>query len=90
MISFKDVLISMHEKELPLPKTHQSMATLQEGKKCHCFCFSFWGGGAVWKCSQNTNMETLPIAHCINVSDKFQIASWLRRSPAETGHLGAL
>lgn len=30
--------------------------------------FFFGGGGAVWKCSQNTNMETLPIAHCINVS----------------------
>lgn len=58
MVSVKDVLIAMQEKELPLSKTCQSRAKFQEEKKCHCF---FRGRRLFSKYKYGK------IAHCVNV-----------------------
>lgn len=63
MVSLKDVLIAMHEKELPLPKTLQSKVTFQEVKKCHWF-LGVGGGEDVPKIHIR---KTFQITHYVNV-----------------------
>lgn len=80
MILFRDVLIAMHEKELSLPIIEESRAICPRAKVP-----PFWGGGLeVGGCPQKANREILPDSSlCICVSDKFQMASWLRRKATE-------